>query len=150
MHKGNGFPLTVVGKKIMALLPVQVHLQEDILSVSRSLILLVDRSLGSAMWKDQREVVLDVNGKPDPNAMVTLITEDTTELVAPSIELVSIEPPAQIGVTSEVTLSFTNPLQVPMTDVKLEIEGSRSAINAKHLSFFRIRSNEHYTKSKLW
>ena len=92
--------------------------------------------------------VLDVNGHPDPDAMVTLITEESTELLAPSIELVSIEPPAQIGVTSVVTLSFTNPLQVPMTDVKLEIEGSRSE-STKSLAFSIVTINDLPRHSKI-
>ena len=57
---------------------------------------------------------------------MTLITETSEELQAPVLRLISIAPPAAVGVESMVTIGVTNPFSAKqLTGITLQAEGRR-------------------------
>ena len=95
MHKGTGFPITVVG---------------------------------TAVWKDLAPQPDRLIGAVDTTgAKVTLIEEESTELVVPELEVSGPEPQTTlIGEETTLTVRIPNPFSTkPLTGVRLHAEGRR-------------------------
>jgi len=95
MHKGTGFPITVVG---------------------------------TAVWKDLAPQPDRLVGAVDTTgAKVTLIEEESTELVVPELEISGPEPKTTlIGEETTLTVRIPNPFSTkPLTGVRLLAEGRR-------------------------
>ena len=68
-------------------------------------------------------------GHADPNAVVSLVAEESTELLAEEGTIIiqtAVEPAAQIGVSSKVSLKVVNPFpHKALTNVVVSAEGNR-------------------------
>jgi hypothetical protein len=85
--------------------------------------------VGTAIWKDQNEGVTDTMGHVDENAVVALVTEESTELLPEEGTIIiqtAVEPAPQIGVESKVSLKIVNPFpHKALTNPVLQIEGRK-------------------------
>ena len=90
--------------------------------------------VGTALWKDQKEGVLDTMGHAEINPLVSLVTEETTELLQEEgtiIKQESVEPAPKIGSSSTVTIKVINPFpHKAMTNCVLFTEGRKLAERA--------------------